>query len=447
MNKSVLVLGAGSVAPPLIKYLCKQPGIQLKIADQIFEKAQQLALPSPSAHPLHLDIRDQSKTRSLVKEADLVISILPYTFHPEIASYCVEMRTNMITASYVSQSMKDFDSEAKQKGILILNEIGLDPGIDHMEAMRIIHEIKNNNGIVTSFISFCGGLPAPEANTNPFGYKFSWSPRGVLLAGKNPAQYLENDQILYIPPEKLFQNPAAVFIKEVGSLEGYPNRDSLPYKELYQIPSARTLIRGTLRYKGWCSFMHYAAKIGLLEERSENWEGMTNPDFIRKTAGIAEQGDLKSDLANHLKIATNSNFIRCLDWLGIFKPQTLPLKQGSALDILVKLMEKRLSFQKGERDLILLQHKIKAEYKDKESQEITSNLIHYGNPDGDTAMSKTVGLPLAIAAKLILSHTIVSTGVQIPISCEIYEPILTELKESGIEFQTNISKIRERRGT
>jgi len=441
MNKKVLVLGAGSVAPPLIQNLLEQPKIKIFIADQVFKKAKNLAVDSTRTQALQLDIRNKEKTRDLIAKADIVISILPYTFHPDVAQHCLELTTNLITASYVSEPIKRLHSEAKKKGILLLNETGLDPGIDHMEAMRIINQIKDNNGTIVSFTSYCGGLPAPEANTNPFGYKFSWSPRGVLLAGKNPAQYLENDKKTFIPVEKIFQKPAPIHIKEVGDLEAYPNRNSLPYIDLYQIPATQTLRRETLRYKGWCSFMYQAQKIGLLSEKCQDWGQTNRNDFIRKITGLPKNKDIKSDLTSHLNLKKDSIFIQCMDWLGLFKKQPIPLKKASPLDILVALMQDNLRYQKGERDLVLLQHRIKAKYKDNRIRETLSTLVDYGIPEGDTAMSRTVGYPLSMAAKNILNGKIKSTGVQIPLIPEIYEPILDGLKKLGIEFKT-IDKVK-----
>lgn len=438
MNKNILVLGAGSVAPPLVKYFQSQTDTKIILADQDFKKAQNLAENSSQAQAVRLDIRNKEKSRDLISKADIVISILPSPLHPEIAQHCVELNTNMITASYVTESIKGFHSEAEQKGILLLNEIGLDPGIDHMEAMRMISQIKKNKGTVLSFISYCGGLPAPEANTNPFGYKFSWSPQGVLLAGKNPAQYLKNEKKIFIPAEKLFQNPSPIYVTGVGDLEGYPNRNSLPYSDLYQIQSTRTMLRGTLRYKGWCSFMHQAQRIGLLNEKIKNWDKINKIDFISKLSGLAKTQNIKTDLASSLNLKKDSVFIQCLDWLGFFNEQPVPLKEASPLDILVNLMEKKLSYQKGERDMVILQHRIKAKYENDHIQETISTLVDYANPEGDTAMARTVGLPLAIAAKNILNGKIRIKGVQIPVRPEIYEPILAELKNLGIEFKTNM---------
>jgi len=436
MKKHVLVLGAGSVAPPLIKYLQHQSNIKITIADQIFNKAKDLASKSSYTQAVHLDIRNMNKTRDLISKANIVISILPYTFHPEIAKHCLELNTDMITASYISESMREFHSEAKKKGILFLNEIGLDPGIDHMEAMRIINQIKKKNGTVESFVSYCGGLPAPEANTNPLGYKFSWSPRGVLLAGKNPAHYLENNRKKFVPAEKLFQNPSSIHISGIGDLEGYPNRNSLPYRDLYQIQTTQTLLRGTLRYIGWCSFMRQAQRIGLLNEERKNWGKINKIDFLRKITGMTAKKDIKSALASHLNITKDSVFMKGMDCLGFFEKKPLPVEKSSPLDIMVSMMESKLSYQKGERDMVILQHRITAKNENDSMQEITSTLVDYGRPHEFSAMARTVGLPIAIAAKNILNGKIKITGVQIPVSPEIYEPILSELKKSGIEFKT-----------
>ncbi len=445
MNKNVLILGAGSVAPPLVKYLSNQPEIKLLLADQFFNKAKSLADGSSNVKALELDIRNKEKTIDLIREADIVISILPYTFHPEIAAHCTDLKTDMLTASYASESIKKFNFQAKKKGVLLLNEMGLDPGIDHMEAMRIIDDVKGKNGTVTGFISYCGGIPAPEANTNPLGYKFSWSPLGVLLAGKNQAQYLYDNKKICITPENLFQNPPLIHIQGLGELEGYPNRNSLPYIDLYKIHSTRTMLRGTLRYKGWCSFMHWAGRVGLLDEKSENWENIKRPDFLRKITDIPEKEDIKTDLTSHLKLKKDSIFIQCMDWLGFFSNKALPLIKGSPLDVLVAMMEEKMQYQKDERDMIVLQHKLTVEYKEMESQEIVSTLLDFGIPGDDSAMSRTVGLPLAIAAKNILNGKIKSTGVQIPVIPEIYKPVLFELKELGIVFETHTNKLKERR--
>jgi len=440
MRKRVLVLGAGSVAPPLAQYLLNESDINLTVADQFLNRAEKLVSKSPHAQALHLDIRNGEKTRNLISKADLVISILPNKFHPDIANHCVALKKNMITASYVSKSIKNLHSEAKKQGILILNETGLDPGIDHMEAARIIDKINRDEGSVTGFISYCGGLPDPKSNTNPFGYKFSWSPKGVLLASKKPAQYLKKNKKVFIPPSRLFQNPATIHIKGIGELEGYPNRNSVPYIDLYQIHSTKTMFRGTLRYKGWCLFMHQAGKIGLLSEKIQNWGQISRKDFIRRITGLPEPENIKSGLVSHFNLGKDSPFFQCMDFLEFFSKKALPLKKGSPLDVLVALMEEKLLYKKGERDMIILQHRITAEYEKINHKEIISTLVDFGSPDGDTAMSRTVGLPLAIAAKNILNRRIRSTGAQIPVTPEIYEPILKELKKSGIEFETSIKE-------
>jgi saccharopine dehydrogenase (NADP+, L-glutamate forming)/spermidine synthase len=311
----------------------------------------------------------------------------------------------------------------------------LDPGIDHMEAMRIIHEVEEKGGEILSFTSYCGGLPAPEANTNPFGYKFSWSPTGVLLAGKNSAQYLKDGQQIFIPPQDLFDNYLMINIEGLGEFEGYPNRDSLPYIELYGIKSTKTMFRGTLRNKGWCSTLKKIADLGLLEEEGKDWTGLTYKDFLKKLMNDPVEEDIKKALSAHLNIEESSDIIQRFEWLGLLSDEPLPLEKGSPLNILGAKMLEKLQYEEGERDMIMLQHQFIASYPGDKKEKITSTLIDFGIPHGDTSMGRTVGLPAAISTKLILEGKIEKTGVHIPVTPEIYIPILQELKELDIAFK------------
>ena len=247
----MLVLGAGFVSGPLLRYFLDRPDVEVRIADVEAEKAKALVGDHPRGHALALDLNNEEALTKEISSADIVVSLVPHTFHPLVAQFCVAFGKNMVTASYLSDAIRALDSAARRAGIIILNEVGLDPGMDHMEAMRIIHDVKYQGGKILAFTSFCGGLPAPEANTNPFGYKFSWSPRGVLLASKNAARYLKEGKEVFMPAEDLFSRTATVSIKELGVFEGYPNRNSLPYIKLYGIPETQTMFRGTLRYPGW----------------------------------------------------------------------------------------------------------------------------------------------------------------------------------------------------
>ena len=432
--KKVLILGAGLVAKPLVRYLLDQPDFEVEVASRTVSKAIKLIDNHPNGTAKELNLKNEEGLRDEVANADLVISMVPYAFHPKVAKYCIDFKKHMVTTSYVSEIMLNLDAEAKKAGILVLNEIGLDPGIDHMEAMRIIHEVEEKGGEITSFTSYCGGLPAPEANTNPFGYKFSWSPIGVLLAGKNSAQYFKNGQQKFIPSEGLFEDFKIIPIEGLGDFEGYPNRNSLPYIELYNIGSTRTMFRGTLRNLGWCQTMKKIVDLGLLDEEEKDWTGMTYAEFFRNLLDESTDTELKKSLASRLGIDEDSDVIGRLEWLGLFDEKPLPVEKGSALDIIGALMLEKLQYEPGERDMIILEHTFVASYPDGKKEKITSTLVDYGIPGGDSSMARTVGLPPAIGTKLILEGKIQELGVHIPITPAIYIPILEELKGMNISF-------------
>lgn len=439
--KKIVILGAGLVARPLVRYLLDQPDFEVEVASRTVSKAIRLINNHPHGTAKELNLKDDAALREEISRADLVISMVPYSFHPKVAKYCIDFNKHMVTTSYVSEIMKNLDGEAKRAGILILNEVGLDPGIDHMEAMRIIHEVEEKGGEITSFISYCGGLPAPEANTNPFGYKFSWSPMGVLLAGKNSAQYIKDGQQIFISSRDLFENYNIIQIEGLGDFEGYPNRNSLPYIDLYNIKSTKTMLRGTLRNIGWCPTLKKIVDLGLLDEEKKEWTGLTYNDFLRRLMNAPLEKDVKKALSNYLNIKEDSDIIKRLEWLDILSDDSLLIDKGSALDILGAKMLEKLQFEKGERDMIILQHTFEASYPDGKKERITSTLIDFGIPDGDSSMARTVGLPAAISTKLILEEKIKKTGVHIPILPEIYVPILQELKGLGIEFKEKKEEI------
>lgn len=436
--KKILILGAGLVAKPLVRYLLDQPDFEVEVASRTVSKAEKLVSNHPQGKAKELNLKDEESLKNEISKADLIISMVPYSYHPKVARYCIEYKKNMVTTSYVSEVMKSLEGEAKKAGILILNEVGLDPGIDHMEAMRIIHEIEEKGGEVLGFTSYCGGLPAPEANTNPFGYKFSWSPTGVLLAGKNSAQYLKDGKQVFIPSQELFDNYKIIPIKGLGEFEAYPNRNSLPYIQLYGIQSTKTMLRGTLRNKGWCSTLKKIAELGLLDETEKDWSGLTYKGFLRKLMSDPPEKDIKKALSAHLKIKENSDIIKRFEWLGLLGDDSLPLARGSALDILSARMTEKLQYAKGERDMIILQHEFIASYpgkKKKQKEKTTSTLVDFGIPHGDSSMARTVGLPAAISTRLIIQGKIKQKGVHIPVIPEIYRPVLEELKEMGIAFK------------
>jgi len=351
----ILVLGAGLVARPLVQYLLDQPDFQVTVASRTVEKARALIGDRPNGRALAFDIeREPERLDDLVAQADLAVSMLPYIHHLQVAHACLRHRRHLVTTSYVKDEMRALDSAARQAGVLFLNEIGLDPGIDHMSAMRIIDRVHANGGRVVSFRSYCGGLPAPEANTNPFGYKFSWSPRGVLLAGRNDARYLEDGQVVEIPNRRLFATRHTVPVEGVGDLEAYPNRDSLPYIQLYGIPEARTMYRGTLRYPGWCETWQKFVELGLLDlTEREDLAGMTCRQLLAHLIGRPETSDLRRDLAVHLNIPADSPILDRFEWLGLFRDDPLP-PERTILDVLAVRMQEKLQYAPGERDMVVL---------------------------------------------------------------------------------------------
>ncbi len=433
--KKVLVLGAGLVAGPLVEYLLDLPDVEVTVASRTVEKAQELIGGHPQGNAVAFNIVKDDHIDELVSKHDVVISLLPYTFHLAVARSCIKNKKDMVTTSYISEEMRALDPAAKNANITILNELGLDPGIDHMEAMRIIDEVKKKGGKVKSFVSYCGGLPAPECNDNPLGYKFSWSPRGVLLAGRNQARFKKNGEIVDVGNGELFETTEPVEVPEMGEFVGYPNRDSVPYADHYGIPDVDTMFRGTLRYKGWCKTMKKLAELGYLTlDEMDLPEGTTWKELTRKIAGV--EGDLKKGVAEKLGLAKDSPVIERMEWIGLFSDEKLPSFKDAPLDMLSKRIEPMMKYCKGERDMIVLQHEFIAEYSDGKKEKIISYLVDYGEPEGYSAMARTVSLPAAIGTKLLLKGKVKEKGVIGPVTPDIYEPALEELKEMGIKFKT-----------
>jgi len=430
--KKVLVLGAGLVSKPLVQYLLDQPDFHVTVASRTVSKAEKLVGDHSRGKALPLNVKDTDTLRNLISDADLAISLVPYAYHVTVANFCIELKKQMVTTSYVSPAMKELDQKAKDAGVLILNEIGLDPGIDHMSAMRIIHDVQNKGGRIASFYSYCGGLPAPEANTNPWGYKFSWSPRGVVLAGKNPGRYLKDKKEVKIASEDLFAHFWPMNVEGVPPLEAYPNRDSIPYLEVYGIADADSMYRGTFRYPGWCQTLKKVVDLGLLDETEQEVKGLSYADFLWKLMKKDKGENLKEDLVNYLKIDEDSEPIKRFKWLGLLSDDTIPAERSSPLDVFADRLLEKLKYEEGERDMIVLHHDFRVEYPGGKQEQITSTLVDYGIPHGDSSMSRTVGLPAAIGAALILKGKIKETGVHIPVNPTIYEPALDELEKLGI---------------
>lgn len=430
----VLVLGAGMVSRPLVRYLLDLSEVKVTMASRTVEKAEAIIDNHADGTAVPLDVHNDEKLESLVKNADVVVSLLPYTYHVKVAKLCIAHNKQMVTTSYVSKEMNDLDAEAKKAGVLLLNECGLDPGIDHMSAMKIIHEVEQKNGYIQSFRSTTGALPSHEHNTNPFGYKFSWSPRGVLLASRNPAKWLEDKNIVSIPGEQLFENYKLQDVPGVGTFENYPNRDSVQYQEIYGLTKADTVYRGTFRMSGWCETLRAIAKLGWLQDVPlENDSVKTYADVTANLLSTNNSESLYEETSSFLQLPNYSAVMKRLQWLGLFSDMKLPENKNNPLDYLNVLTLNKMALPTDEKDMIVMHHEFIAVYNDKKEY-LTSTLVNYGEPNGDSAVARTVAFPAAIAVKMILNKIITLTGVHIPIIPEIYNPILDELETMGISF-------------
>jgi len=439
--KNVLVLGAGMISRPMIVYLLKQQDFFVSMASRTVSKAENIIHNHPQGKAFELDVNNDKELENFIIKADIVVSLLPYNYHFKVAEICIKHKKHLVTTSYVSDPMKGLDKKAKDAGIILLNECGLDPGIDHMSAMRVIHRAIENGGKIINFRSTTGALPAYESNNNPFGYKFSWSPRGVLLASKNPARWLEDEKEVNIPGELLFENYSMQDIPGVGTFENYPNRNSIPYKKIYGLNDAKTVYRGTFRMPGWCETLRKIVALGWLNDKPiDDFSGKTYADLTRYLVDAKINDDLISKTAKYLDLETYSTVIKRLEWLGLFSNEPLPNDKDNPLDYLNVLTLKKMSMGISDKDMIVMHHEFIVEYSS-EKEYITSTLVDYGIPGGDTSIARTVSLPAAIAVKMIINDEIKLSGVQIPVIQEIYNPILNELEEMGIKFSEKVQKL------
>lgn len=439
----ILLIGAGRSATSLIEYLLEhaaEHSWHITVADMDLRLAKEKAGNSSFASAISFDIRKEEERRSIIQQHDFVISMLPAYMHGDVARDCVEFGKHMATASYVSKDMKALDKTAQEKNLVLLNECGLDPGIDHASAMKLIDEIKHNGGTITSFKSFTGGLVAPESNDNPWGYKFSWNPRNVVLAGQGTAQYLEKGRLQFIPYNRLYTQIDTVEIEGYGKFDAYANRDSIAYKSLYGLENIQTMLRGTFRQHGYCKAWNVFVQLGLTDDSSiiANSDQMSYTDLLESFLP-ASNSDLVTRLKQTLGSAAWDNEIhQMMNYLELFSHKPIRLKEGSPAQLLQDLLEEKWKLQENDKDMIVMQHQFEYQMPNKtEIQKINSSLIVLGKDQQHTAMALTVGLPLAICVKNFLTGKFQLSGVQIPIRKEIYEPLLKELEEHQIIFQEN----------
>lgn len=429
--KKILLLGAGMVAKPLADYFLKL-NYNLTVASRTLLKAQELIGKKKNGKAIEWTIDDLQTLDKMISAHDVTISLLPYLHHVTVAKLCIKNKKHLVTTSYVSQEMRDLDTKAKEAGITILNEIGVDPGFDHMTAMQIIDKVQSEGGKIKEFYSLCGALAAPEETNNPFKYKFTWSPKGVILAGNNSAKYLKNKEIVEIPTENLFKNPLNINFPEVGEMEVYPNRDSLAYIDIYNLPNIETMYRGTFRYPNWCESMDAIKALGMVANEKRNFEGKNYKEVVAENIGVYP-ANVKEKVTERLKLELNSPAIMALDWLGLFSKERIQIAEGTTFDLTTGLMLQKMMLPKGARDMVIMLHSFLVEKANGEMEVIKSRLLDFAT-DEDTSIARTVALPAAIAAKMILDGKIKDTGVHIPVLKTIYEPILNELKTLGISM-------------
>ena len=436
--KQILVIGAGRSSALLIEYLLNESSKfnwLVTIADYNIELAVFAASNHKNSRPIFFDVNDSNQRQIEIKKADIVVSMLPSNMHLIVAKDCLEFKKDLVTASYVSNDIKQFDSHAKKNNLIFLNEIGLDPGIDHMSAMKVIDELKLKGAKLKSFKSYCGGLIHPDSDNNPWNYKFTWNPRNVILAGKGTSKYLQLNKVQEISYESLFTKLDYVNILNEGKFEAYANRDSLSYIASYGLNEIETMYRGTLRKVGFCNSWNAFVKLGLTNDDYviNNSEKLSHKDFLSLFLPSDSKLSIKERFCKFLSIDIQSDEFQKFEWLGIFSDKLCEIKDATPAQVLQKITEEKLSLSNEDKDMVVMQHQFDYILNNKEFK-LNSSLVVFGDDQTNTAMAKTVGLPVAIAVKLILNKTIKLKGVQIPTSKEIYAPVLNELAKNGINF-------------
>lgn len=431
--KKVLILGAGMVVKPIVRYLLDKNFI-VTVATRTKSKADEMIAGHPNGRSVAWTVEQEAELDKMIADHDLTVSLLPYLYHVMVAKKCIRLKKNMVTTSYVKPEMLALDAEAKQAGIIILNELGLDPGIDHMSAMRIIDHIHGKGGNVEEFYSFCGALVAPEVEENPFHYKFTWAPKGVVMAGNNDGKFLKNGEVKYVPTENLFRNPLKVDFPKIGMLDVYPNRDSLIYKELYGIPEAKTIMRGTFRYEGWCEIIDALKVLKLLSYDKINLEGLTYAGFMAKQIGEASSANIREKIAAKLGLKPDARALKAMEWTGLFSNEPMNRKEDSPFEVVSDLMIAKMMIQPEERDMVVMQHTFLASYPDGKKEVIKSRMLDFGTLKTDTSIARTVALPAACGVEMILQGKISAKGVHIPVIPAIYNPILDQLETMHIKM-------------
>lgn len=436
----ILILGAGRSSNVLIRYLLTQAEVlnfTVVVGDVSLQHAEESIFGHSLGTAVQIDVANEDALGKIIADATIVISMLPAALHPTIALHCLAHGKHLLTASYVSKEMQALHQQALEKNLVFLNECGLDPGLDHMSAMKLIQSIHDKGGIIESFESFTGGLLAPTTDPeNPWHYKFTWNPRNVVMAGQSTAQYLEQGEYKYIPYQQLFKRTTRVEVSGLGLFEGYANRDSLPYKKLYGLENLHTIIRGTLRHAGFCNAWNVLVQLGCCDDSMTigNVEQLTHKSFINSFLPYHASHSVEEKLQRQLNIPHDGIELQCLHWSGFFDNEPLGITTpATPAQITEHILSKRWKLDPDDKDMIVMWHRLRYQHQGV-SKEVQAHIVVEGTGSDETAMAKTVGLPLGIAAVLILKGKVTQRGVLRPLDAELYEPILNELKVHGVSL-------------
>jgi saccharopine dehydrogenase (NADP+, L-glutamate forming) len=438
--KNLLVLGAGHSSPYLIDYLLEAAGPRgwtVTVADRDAELAAARVDGHPCGISRRVDAGLADDLSAAILDAEVVVNMMPPGFQRVIARECLRSRTHMLSVSYTTPEVRRLTDEARERGVLLLCELGLDPGIDHMATMSLLEKVRDEGGKVTSIESYGAGLPAADSVANPLGYAITWNPRNVVMAGADGALFLRDGEIRAVPAAQVFSESWPVNVDGLGAFEAYPNRDSLIYRNLFGLHEARTVIRGTLRYPGWCDAWLQIVKLGLNNERLEI-PGLSERSFSEMVAMFLPpggNGDAEGAALRHLGLATADPAFEKLKWLGLFSDRPIGGHPRTAVEALAQLLTEKLDLPPGGRDVVILLHNLEVAYDNGRSERICATLVEHGEPDGVSAMARTVGLPTGIAARLLLDGELALTGCHLPTEPAIYRPVLAELAREGIAFK------------
>ena len=437
--QKILIIGAGRSSTSLINYLLQYAPSEnwhVSVAEKDIKLAEEKIKGSASASAIYFDVFDKELLQDTVAAHDVIVSMLPASLHIHVAEQCASLGKHFLTASYLKEDIKALEKEFRDKGKTAIMEMGLDPGIDHMSAMKVLHKLKDKGHELIGFETFTGGLVAEESvGDNPWKYKFTWNPRNVVLAGQGTCKFIQEGRYKYIPYHKLFRRTEMIFIPGHGYFEGYANRDSLAYLDVYHLRGIKTLYRGTLRRPGYCASWDVFVQLGATDDSylMENVSAMSHRQFINSFLSYNPHDSVELKLAHYMNLPIDSDIMFRIKWLGLFEDELVGLERGSPAQILEHILKKKWKLEKEDKDMIVMWHKFNFLDNGKERQ-LESSMVTKGDDDIQTAMSKTVGLPLAIATKLILQEKINVPGIHVPIEKTIYEPVLEELKKLGFDF-------------